>query len=237
MRVTIQMRIAVAPFRRAPALPGCYRGVGRIDAEVEGGVGEDRRVAACDAQRDVRRDPRRVEERTRNLRRHWRAARARLPAVAAEGYVEWVTNGGVRFEHYGVRAVEDAVNHPDEPTENFPPFNVIVVENMFNSQIQQGTTNSSQTGSFSAGDLAALGQWATQVKEAAPSITELDEAVRVELEADARSLELKCRATSPNHGAVRELGKSVKNILEGATGSLIASGLISHVAVFARFFG
>jgi hypothetical protein len=50
-----------------------------------------------------------------------------------------------RITHYGVKEMEESLSEPDTPTSHFPPLNVIYVQNMNHSQIQQGNSHSQQT--------------------------------------------------------------------------------------------
>jgi hypothetical protein len=62
-----------------------------------------------------------------------------------EGLLGWAAFGGViEITHRGIKEVEQARTQPDEPTVHFPPFNLIHVEHMSHSQIQQGTEGSVQ---------------------------------------------------------------------------------------------
>jgi len=44
--------------------------------------------------------------------------------------------------HNGIKENENAIRHPDEQTKYFPTVNIIYVEHMEGSQIQQGTIQS-----------------------------------------------------------------------------------------------
>ncbi|RZF21156.1 hypothetical protein DAY19_14355 [Halobacteriovorax vibrionivorans] len=68
--------------------------------------------------------------------------------LSDEGLIEFRALGGiVSITHLGVKEIEEFYEDPKNSTENFPPMSrsYIYVENMSNSQIQQGTINSSQT--------------------------------------------------------------------------------------------
>jgi hypothetical protein len=61
----------------------------------------------------------------------------RLLTFTIKGY--WVA-----ITHRGVKEVERALIAPDQPTTHFQPLNVMIVQNMVNSQVQQGTNESTQ---------------------------------------------------------------------------------------------
>jgi len=66
--------------------------------------------------------------------------------LEGESLIEFRALGGiVSISHWGVKEIEEAHSNPDNPTEHFPAFNVVYVENMNNSQIQQGNVGSSQS--------------------------------------------------------------------------------------------
>lgn len=52
--------------------------------------------------------------------------------------------GGLFITHTGVKEVEQALTQPEEPTQHFAAINYIHIQNMTQSQIQQGTTASVQ---------------------------------------------------------------------------------------------
>ena len=53
--------------------------------------------------------------------------------------------GIISMTHEGVKEVESALDNPKKPTEHFPPINIIQVDKMINSQIQQSTKESEQS--------------------------------------------------------------------------------------------
>lgn len=71
--------------------------------------------------------------------------------LADEGLIEITTMGDdngptIELTHQGVVEIERARTNPQSRTEHFPPMvNIINVQNMHGSQIQQGTVNSSQS--------------------------------------------------------------------------------------------
>lgn len=70
--------------------------------------------------------------------------------LADEGLIEITTMGDedgptIELTHQGVVEIEQARTNPQKRTDHFPPLvNIINVQQMHNSQIQQGTTGSSQ---------------------------------------------------------------------------------------------
>lgn len=54
-------------------------------------------------------------------------------------------DGGINITHEGVKEIEDAFSHPEEPTQYFPSVNIINIHHMEGSQIQQGSTQSTHT--------------------------------------------------------------------------------------------
>jgi len=63
--------------------------------------------------------------------------------LVEEGLVER-SRGIVRLTHAGMVEIEKALSQPDKPTEHFP-VNIIHIEQMSHSQIQQGTATSAQS--------------------------------------------------------------------------------------------
>jgi len=62
-----------------------------------------------------------------------------------QGLIEWAAFGGIiAITHLGIREMEQAEREPEIPTRYLPPFNVIHIEHMTNSMVQQGTNQSVQ---------------------------------------------------------------------------------------------
>lgn len=147
-----------------------------------------------------------------------------------EGYVERrVMGGGIGISHRGVRQVEQSNADPNTAIGPFPAVNVINVQNMHNSQIQQGSHQSSQTQSFSQNDLKALGRFLAQVraKMADPS---LPPAIRHELQANVATIDAQLQSARPKRGIVVESLRSIRTVLEEAGGNIVAAGLLPLLA-------
>lgn len=100
----------------------------------------------------------------------------------------------------------------------------VQVGSMSNSQIQQAGPHSSQTSSFSRGsrewsDLDRL------VREMSERIDELnlDERTRRKAEAQIRTIQAQLADDEPEPGIIGQAGATLRNVTEGAIGSLIAS--------------
>lgn len=96
------------------------------------------------------------------------------------------------------------------------------------SQIQQGTTDSSQTISTTID----LGGVKSLVAELRSHIAELKLTAgrQRQMLAELASIEAQLSAPEPRRGVIAECLSSVRNILEGCVGSLIASGLLQRLA-------
>jgi hypothetical protein len=83
--------------------------------------------------------------------------------LGSAGLMEYATmGGGIAITHYDVKEVEEALRHPEQPTHYFQPVNIINIQHMEGSQIQQGTNSSSQTGHFQLSNGADISEKGTQ---------------------------------------------------------------------------
>ena len=124
--------------------------------------------------------------------------------------------------------VEAALSQPDKPTEHFP-VNIIHIEQMSHSQIQQGTVGSTQSGTFTSLDLAAVAEFVAGLKTMLPQLglTGDDEAVA---QSDIATIETQLSSPRPKVEIIKESLRSIRNIAEGTVGSMAASGIIAGVA-------
>jgi hypothetical protein len=147
--------------------------------------------------------------------------------LAQEGLVRG-SSRGVRLTHAGIVEIETALSQPDTPTEHFP-VNIIHIGQMSHSQIQQGTADSAQSGTFGSLNLAAVTEFVRALKTQLPQLglTGDDEAVA---ESDIATIETQLSSPRPKVEIVKESLRSIRNIAEGAVGSLAASGIVAGVA-------
>ena len=137
--------------------------------------------------------------------------------------------GAISITHPGVKEIEEALSHPEEATEHFPPVvNIINVQNMVGSQIQQGTTGSTQTGDFSIEAVQAVRDFVDGLKAQLPQLN-LEPERDAEVRADIATVEAQLVSPKPKKGIIRESFSSVRNVLEGMTGSVAATGLLEQL--------
>ena len=108
------------------------------------------------------------------------------------------TRGTVCLSHVGVVEIEAALSQPDTPTQHFP-VNIIHIGQMSHSQIQQGTVSSTQSGTFTLFDLAAVGEFIRNLKGQLPllPLTGDDEAVA---QSDIATIEMPVVFATPEGG-------------------------------------
>jgi hypothetical protein len=138
------------------------------------------------------------------------------------------TRGDVWLTHAGVVEVEAALSQPQTPTAHFP-VNIIHIERMYHSQIQQGTVDSTQAGTFASLDLAAVREFLGGLKILLPQLglTADNKAVA---QSDIASIETQFSSPRPKVEIINESLRSLRNIAEGTVGSLAASGIVAGVA-------
>lgn len=147
-----------------------------------------------------------------------------------EGLIEYRASGPmIGITHYGVIEVEDALMNPDQPTQYFPPVvNIINVHHMEGSQIQQGTVSSSQTGAFTAETAKNLTEFINLLKDKLPEL-QFQENDKSELQADLSTIEAQLLSTRPKISIIKESLTSIKHILEGVAGGIIAGQLLKYL--------
>ena len=101
-------------------------------------------------------------------------------------------------------------------------------QSVSSSQIQQFSDHSSQILQSSV-DVMKLTECLAKFRSALPEL-KLPAPERAEAEVKISTLEFQAESSKPEMGVVRESLKSLRTIVEGATGSLVASGIAAEIA-------
>lgn len=136
--------------------------------------------------------------------------------LVGEGWLEFLAiGGGVGLTHAGLIAYYDAMKSPETPTRELPAA-ITVIGNVVNSQIQQGTTGSTQLNFAETKDVVTLAREITEtLRQCISSLSVSKEEVR-NLEAHLSSLEAQLRAPTPNRPILTAGLKAVREILQSA---------------------
>lgn len=131
-----------------------------------------------------------------------------------------------KLTHRGLEEMEETILHPGRPTEHLPAANLIDVQTMIGSQVQQGTHGSTMTGAFGTTDAASLRLFLDTLRSelAGLSLTSED---RAEVESDVTTIEAQMASSRPKHpimaaslNAIKGI-RSVPAIRDAASGALI----------------
>lgn len=104
------------------------------------------------------------------------------------------------------------------------------IGSMSHSQLQQHSSGSSQT-IHAPIDLGALAEL-IKALNAAQSALPLEGASREEYGAEVRTLESQASSPKPKAAILGESLKSIRTILEGAAGNILASDLVQKISTF-----
>ena len=132
---------------------------------------------------------------------------------------------------HGVDPVENAQRHPDQPASGFPSvtynyvYNTVNVETMtaINSPLQQGGAQSTEArvATYGPQDLSDLTHL---ISELTAHLSELNLDARQQKKAEAQIGTLKAQLTDEADPVIlRQAGHTLRGIVEGAIGSLIAT--------------
>jgi hypothetical protein len=138
--------------------------------------------------------------------------------LSGERLLEYVSGGGViSLTHAGVVEVEAALDNPDQGTEHFPPAgNVILIGQVYGSQIQQGTVGSQQHASFNEPDRGQLQAAAEQLRTLLPDLG-LNDDDRQEAEAELGTAEIQLGSNRPKWDIIKASFHRLTNLVERAS--------------------
>jgi hypothetical protein len=134
-----------------------------------------------------------------------------------------------RINGAGIEVIENAQRHPDQPSPSFPSVTYNIVNNTMNvgtalnSPLQQAGPASAltQTIAYSSQELADLSRLVVEFER---HINELEIDPQQKQRAEAQIATLKAQLTDePDPVIVKQAGRTLRNITEGAIGSLVAA--------------
>jgi hypothetical protein len=135
--------------------------------------------------------------------------------LRGEELIAYAGGGGtIGITHNGVVEVEESLSNPRQQTEHFPPaINIINIDQMHGSQIQQGTVGSQQHGQFlSEADREPLQELVTTLRAVLPDAG-LAEEDRLQAEAELATVEAQLSAPKPKRSFIRASLESVRDLL------------------------
>jgi len=145
--------------------------------------------------------------------------------LKGEFLLEFVTlGGGIKITHFGIQEVEQALAEPDQSTTHFMPVNVINIGTMTNSQIQQGSNNSIQTQIIDQDKIPAIQEFIQKLSNSMEELG-LEENDKNDLSVEIDTAKTQLQSSKPKKNILQECFMTIKNILERAASSALASEL------------
>jgi len=157
-----------------------------------------------------------------------------------EGLVEGWSLGHIAISHLGLTELEEALTSPEQPTEHFPAVNIIQVDQMVDSQIQQASPSATQ--------VIGAGRELEQVQEVVRALVgsvdrlvselSLGQEEKADLVAHVNTLEAQIQASSPSTLIVKQALAAIVAIVRRASvamaGSLLAQQLVEKIEALLR---
>lgn len=136
--------------------------------------------------------------------------------------------GGISITHNGILEIETAMENPNVPTEHFPAINIINIENMNSSSIQQGTINSKQIVEFKSENISSLKEIIQHLENIKHEIQISNEA-KQEFIAELETLKSQSNSPKPKHLIITESLKTVRNLMEGVAAGAMTQPIIQLI--------
>lgn len=145
-----------------------------------------------------------------------------------EELIESQALGGIiRISHWGIKEIETVLTRPAKPTPHFPA-NIIHVNTMINSQIQQSSPGAVQVVTINDDERNELKAIIKSLKDQINEL-KLQPEDKNDLKAEINTIEAQLSSSRPKKSILIE---SLKSILSSAAGSLLASGLIQQISTW-----
>lgn len=137
--------------------------------------------------------------------------------------LEWT----LKLEQEGILGENMTFNEQEKQAATHVPSVTNIIGTMVNSQLQQHSNNSTQSLSVGEFKVESLKEIVEQGNLLLQEITDTE--VKAELQADIAVLETQLTSPKPKNGIIKESLSSVRNIAEGITGSLLATGIVEKI--------
>ena len=132
--------------------------------------------------------------------------------LIAKGLLRFVALGGmVSLTQIGLKSYVEATQNPSIGSENFPPVNIINVNKMEGSQIQQGTVGSRQTLYFTQPEIDTLRNLLPEMKNVLQYVALIDQK---EIEGYIMMLDGQLRVSKINTSFISETITTLQAILQ-----------------------
>lgn len=136
--------------------------------------------------------------------------------------LEWT----LKLEEEGVIGENMTFNDKEKEVANQIPT-ITIIGTMVKSQLQQQSNNSTQSLSVGEFKVEGLKEIVEQGNLLLKEITDTE--VKAELQADLTVLETQFTSPKPKNVIIKESLASIRNIAEGITGSLLATGIVEKI--------
>ena len=153
-----------------------------------------------------------------------------------EGLIRFKEESGsaINISHNGIVEVEYALSKPDEQTEHFPPAkNIIIIHEMKNSQIQLDSPHATQIQTSDKELVDKLKDLLSFIESNYSQLKLLGEKEQ-EFQSDVKTIEVQISSPKPERSILKESLASVRTILEGATGQIIAMQILDKLPVIEK---
>jgi Polymerase beta, Nucleotidyltransferase len=121
----------------------------------------------------------------------------------------------IRILHTGIQEVEEAIEHPNKPTDHFLPVNILQVGQMIDSQIAQASPGATQLNILTADDRPAIEEDLALLKKYVDQ-RELPPEQESDLRAEMDTIKAQMKSSKPKLTVIKESFGSIKEILQAA---------------------
>ena len=137
----------------------------------------------------------------------------------------------ITITHWGIKEVEEALENPDQPTEHFLPINIIQVDTMIGSQIQQSSPGATQVVTINTEEREKLEEIIQSLKQQLDDFG-LNQQEKSDLNAEISTVESQMSSSKPSSGVLKEALAKIPNILAKATATVLATDLVNRITTW-----
>ena len=144
--------------------------------------------------------------------------------IVRSNILDWT----LELEQQGILGVGMTFSNEEKKAASQITYNIGTMQN---SQIQHDSAHATQSLNVTEANSVDLKNLVEELKKAVDSF-QLSQEQFSELKEAIAMLEIQANSAKPNNLIIKESGRTVRNILEGMTGSIAASGLIYQLGLF-----